>query len=166
MQRAARPWPTGRPFLRTAVAANPARDSVDWSKVDIREFEFVQPPGPKNVLGIVKFRFPNKHDVYMHDTPNRELFKQDVRAFSHGCVRVQNVRDLVTWLLRDTPGGGERARRPALASRVAASAPMAKASASASTAMTEPSSSSPASSLRAMGSTSSFWITRFRGRAP
>ena len=65
-------------------------DSVDWSKVDIREFEFVQPPGPKNVLGIVKFRFPNKHDVYMHDTPGAAPVRRRVRAFSHGCMRVQN----------------------------------------------------------------------------
>ena len=53
-------------------------------------FDFTQPPGPTNVLGIVKFRFPNKHDVYMHDTPERHLFGGSMRAFSHGCMRVQN----------------------------------------------------------------------------
>jgi len=79
-------------------------DSVDWSKVDIREFEFVQPPGPKNVLGIVKFRFPNKHDVYMHDTPERHLFGGAVRAFSHGCMRVQNPVRLATVLLAHDRG--------------------------------------------------------------
>ena len=50
----------------------------------------MQPPGPQNVLGVVKFRFPNKHNVYMHDTPERHLFGGAVRAFSHGCMRVQN----------------------------------------------------------------------------
>jgi L,D-transpeptidase YcbB len=79
-------------------------DSVDWSKVDIREFEFVQPPGAKNVLGIVKFRFPNKHDVYMHDTPERHLFGGAVRAFSHGCMRVQNPVRLAEVLLAHDKG--------------------------------------------------------------
>ena len=79
-------------------------DAVDWSKVDVREFEFVQPPGPKNVLGIVKFRFPNKHDVYMHDTPERHLFGGAVRAFSHGCMRVQNPIHLAEVLLAHDKG--------------------------------------------------------------
>jgi murein L,D-transpeptidase YcbB/YkuD len=65
-------------------------DSVDWSRVDIRRFSFTQPAGSRNVLGVVKFRFPNKHDVYMHDTPERHLFNGPTRAFSHGCMRVQN----------------------------------------------------------------------------
>jgi L,D-transpeptidase YcbB len=65
-------------------------DSINWQSVDIRSFDFTQPPGARNVLGIVKFRFPNKHDVYMHDTPERNLFGGAVRAFSHGCMRVQN----------------------------------------------------------------------------
>jgi L,D-transpeptidase YcbB len=79
-------------------------DAVDWSKADIREFEFVQPPGPKNVLGMVKFRFPNKHDVYMHDTPERHLFGGSVRAFSHGCMRVQNPVRLAEVLLAHDKG--------------------------------------------------------------
>lgn len=65
-------------------------DQINWSSVDIRRFQFIQPAGARNVLGIVKFRFPNKHDVYMHDTPERHLFNTSVRAFSHGCMRVQN----------------------------------------------------------------------------
>ena len=64
--------------------------TVNWSQVDIRRFNFIQPPGPKNVLGVVKFRFPNRHDVYMHDTPERFLFDKQARAFSHGCMRVQD----------------------------------------------------------------------------
>jgi murein L,D-transpeptidase YcbB/YkuD len=67
-------------------------DSVDWSSADVRSYSFVQPPGGKNPLGTVKFLFPNKHDVYMHDTIERSLFQQSSRALSHGCIRVQNPR--------------------------------------------------------------------------
>ena len=87
----------GLQVTRGGQPVNP--DAVDWSKVDIRGFDFVQPPGPTNVLGIVKFRFPNKHDVYMHDTPERHLFGDAVRAFSHGCMRVQNPIRLAEVLL-------------------------------------------------------------------
>lgn len=65
-------------------------DSVNWSNVDIKRYQFIQGAGPRNVLGVVKFRFPNKHDVYMHDTPDRHLFGSSQRAFSHGCMRTQN----------------------------------------------------------------------------
>jgi murein L,D-transpeptidase YcbB/YkuD len=74
--------------------------SVDWwsygSKVP---YGVQQPPGHKNALGELKFLFPNSHDIYMHDTPNRNLFNEEVRAFSHGCVRVQNPRDFASVLL-------------------------------------------------------------------
>jgi murein L,D-transpeptidase YcbB/YkuD len=79
-------------------------DSVDWSKVDIRQFSFTQPPGAKNPLGEVKFMFPNRHDVYMHDTTQRELFSQSFRALSHGCIRVQNPRKLAEVLLGEDKG--------------------------------------------------------------
>jgi murein L,D-transpeptidase YcbB/YkuD len=79
-------------------------DSVDWSNVDIRQFSFVQPASSKNVLGVVKFRFPNKYDVYMHDTPERHLFNQSSRAYSHGCMRVQNPMRLAEVLLAHDKG--------------------------------------------------------------
>ena len=79
-------------------------NSVNWSNVDIQSFDFTQPPGPTNVLGIVKFRFPNKHDVYMHDTPERHLFGGAIRAFSHGCMRVQNPIKLAEVLLAHDKG--------------------------------------------------------------
>jgi L,D-transpeptidase YcbB len=79
-------------------------DSVNWSSVDIRRFQFTQPAGSTNVLGVVKFRFPNKHDVYMHDTPERHLFNGGVRAFSHGCMRVQNPTRLAEILLAHDKG--------------------------------------------------------------
>ncbi|WP_159079733.1 murein L,D-transpeptidase [Methyloceanibacter sp. wino2] len=74
-------------------------DRIDWSRNDIRRYELYQPPGPRNVLGLVKFRFPNTHDVYLHDTTQKNLFSNPVRAYSHGCVRVQNPDKLATVLL-------------------------------------------------------------------
>ena len=60
----------------------------------------VQPPGPKNALGRVKFLFPNQHAIYMHDTPARSLFKKDIRALSHGCVRVQKPMKFAEIILK------------------------------------------------------------------
>ncbi len=79
-------------------------ESVDWTTTDIRNFHVYQPPGGGNVLGVVKFRFPNKHDVYMHDTPTKNLFNADVRAFSHGCMRVRNPERLAELLLGEDQG--------------------------------------------------------------
>ena len=58
-----------------------------------------QRPGPKNALGFVKFLFPNDYNIYLHDTPNRGLFDKDVRAFSHGCIRVEKPEQLAQWVL-------------------------------------------------------------------
>ncbi len=73
--------------------------SVNWNKVDITRYHFYQPPGGLNVLGNVKFMFPNKHDVYLHDTQEKFYFARDQRTYSHGCVRVQNPRRLAEALL-------------------------------------------------------------------
>jgi murein L,D-transpeptidase YcbB/YkuD len=75
-------------------------DSIDWSQNDIRKFDLVQPPGPGNVLGRVKFLFPNSHDVYMHDTTQKFLFNNAVRAESHGCMRVQYPEKLAEIVLQ------------------------------------------------------------------
>jgi murein L,D-transpeptidase YcbB/YkuD len=83
--------------------------TIDWNHVDIRNLEIFQPPGPDNVLGRVKFVFPNKHDVYMHDTTQKQLFAKAVRAESHGCVRVQNPNEL-TAILLDYDQGWSAAR--------------------------------------------------------
>lgn len=86
-------------------------DNVDWRAVDINQFHFTQPPSAKNVLGVVKFRFPNKYDVYMHDTQERNLFSQSVRAYSHGCMRVQNPLKLAEVILGHDKGwNGDRVR--------------------------------------------------------
>jgi L,D-transpeptidase YcbB len=63
---------------------------VDWEAVNPTKVSLRQPPGPSNALGQIKFLFPNKHSVYMHDTPTKKLFNESVRAFSHGCMRVRN----------------------------------------------------------------------------
>jgi murein L,D-transpeptidase YcbB/YkuD len=75
--------------------------SVSWWKYPDGKVPYLiqQPPGDDNALGEVKFLFPNSHDIYMHDTPMRELFKNPVRAFSHGCVRVENPRLFAELLL-------------------------------------------------------------------
>lgn len=63
---------------------------VDWETVNPVKVALRQPPGPSNALGQIKFLFPNKHSVYMHDTPTKKLFNESSRAFSHGCMRVRN----------------------------------------------------------------------------
>lgn len=76
-------------------------DSVDWSVADVRAYSFIQPPGGRNPLGRVKFMFPNRHDVYMHDTIERSLFQQSSRALSHGCIRVQDPMRLAEVMLAE-----------------------------------------------------------------
>jgi murein L,D-transpeptidase YcbB/YkuD len=73
--------------------------SVDWGQADIRNYDVYQPSGPGNALGRMKFTFPNKHSVYMHDTQSKGLFGASQRTFSHGCVRVQNPQRLAETLL-------------------------------------------------------------------
>ena len=58
-----------------------------------------QKPGPKNSLGLVKFLFPNDFNIYLHDTPNHALFQEDVRAFSHGCIRLEKPDKLAEFVL-------------------------------------------------------------------
>ncbi len=72
---------------------------VAWDGVDSRLVQIRQIPGDFNALGRIKFMFPNQHDVYMHDTPSKSLFKRDYRAFSHGCVRVENPLDFADAIL-------------------------------------------------------------------
>lgn len=83
----------------TGEVVDPA--SVDWNEARHADYRFVQQPGPKNALGVVKFMFPNPHNVYLHDTPSRGLFSQRVRIFSSGCIRVEKPAALAAWLLTD-----------------------------------------------------------------
>jgi L,D-transpeptidase YcbB len=74
--------------------------SVDWwAYGDKIPYDIRQPPGDDNALGNIKFLFPNSHDIYMHDTPTKNLFAEKSRAFSHGCVRVENPRKLAEYVL-------------------------------------------------------------------
>ena len=75
--------------------------SIDWETITERNFPvwMVQRPGPNNALGRVKVMFPNEHSVYLHDTPSKALFNKAERAFSHGCIRVENPFDLAEQLL-------------------------------------------------------------------
>ena len=77
---------------------------VDWSRDDIRNYHIFQPPGDANVLGVVKFLFPNKHSVYLHDTPSKQLFNEKVRTFSHGCMRVRNPVQLAEVIMAEDKG--------------------------------------------------------------
>ena len=78
--------------------------AIDWNTEDAAKYRLRQDPGSGNAMASVKINFPSPDGVYMHDTPQQSLFSKLMRFDSSGCVRVQNVRDLVTWLLRDTPG--------------------------------------------------------------
>jgi murein L,D-transpeptidase YcbB/YkuD len=82
--------------------------TVDWNAEKAPELMFRQDPGKINAMASTKINFHNTHQTYMHDTPQQGLFNKLARFESSGCVRVQNVRDLATWLLRDTPGWSRR----------------------------------------------------------
>jgi len=77
---------------------------INWYSTEAVNYRFKQDPGDFNSLGSIRINFPSKDGVYMHDTPSKGLFGEDMRFHSSGCVRVQNVRELVNWLLVDTPG--------------------------------------------------------------
>ena len=76
-----------------------SRDVDWWGMGQAPTFGVQQPPGSGNALGELKFLFPNGHDIYMHDTPTKNLFADSTRAYSHGCVRVQNPREFAAVLL-------------------------------------------------------------------
>lgn len=78
-------------------------ETVDWQTLSRRNFPFRlrQEPGPENALGQVKFMFPNRHSVYLHDTPARGLFAREERAFSSGCIRIEDPDRLIRWLLSE-----------------------------------------------------------------
>lgn len=77
--------------------------SVDWNSITVNSFPYVvrQNPGNGNSLGRIKFMFPNRHNVYLHDTPSKSKFKRGYRALSHGCVRLQNPMELAEYLFRN-----------------------------------------------------------------
>jgi murein L,D-transpeptidase YcbB/YkuD len=90
-------------WSENAVEIDP--ETIDWNKIEPRNFTYKlrQSPGPRNVLGRMKFIFPNKFAVYLHDTPKRSLFKENNRDFSSGCIRVEEPISLAVYLLQDDP---------------------------------------------------------------
>ena len=90
-------------------------ESVDWSKPeDIEALSIRQKPGPGNALGHVKFMLPNKYAVYLHDTPAHTLFDRRGRAFSHGCVRLEEPLELAKYVIGEDPAWTEAAIRQAM----------------------------------------------------
>ncbi len=77
---------------------------INWYSEDATHYSFKQDPGSYNSLGSIRINFPSQYGVYMHDTPLKNLFGEDFRFHSSGCMRVQNVRQLVAWLLDGTKG--------------------------------------------------------------
>ncbi|MGI9353656.1 MAG: L,D-transpeptidase family protein [Rhizobiaceae bacterium] len=89
---------------------------INWNSDEAVNYRFRQEPGRINAMGSVKINFPNPHAVYMHDTPQQGLFNKLLRFDSSGCVRVKNVRDLLVWLAKDTPGVNRAALESIIAS--------------------------------------------------
>jgi murein L,D-transpeptidase YcbB/YkuD len=92
--------------------------SVDWFAPKAPNLMFRQDPGKINAMSSTKINFHNPNNEYMHDTPQQGLFNKLMRFESSGCVRVQNVRDLTSWLLRDTPGWSRQEMERVIATRV------------------------------------------------
>ncbi|MFW5987807.1 MAG: L,D-transpeptidase family protein [bacterium] len=78
-------------------------EDVEWKEIDEDNFNYLlrQNPGDNNALGRFKFMFPNKFDIYLHDTPSKNLFEESDRGFSSGCIRIEKPIDLAEYLLRD-----------------------------------------------------------------
>ncbi|MDQ4407458.1 murein L,D-transpeptidase [Rhizobium sp. AN63] len=92
--------------------------AVDWFAPKAPNLMFRQDPGKINAMSSTKINFHNPNNEYMHDTPQQGLFNKLMRFGSSGCVRVQNVRDLTSWLLRDTPGWSRQEMERVIATRV------------------------------------------------
>jgi murein L,D-transpeptidase YcbB/YkuD len=89
--------------------------AIDWGRANVMSYTFTQPPGPDNVLGKLKFNFPNRHAIYMHDTIQPEVFGETVRMASHGCIRVFQPAKLATFLLSADKGWSEQKVKEMLA---------------------------------------------------
>ena len=93
------------PHLRQGRARRCSRTPINWNSLDAVNYRFRQDPGADfNSLGVVRINIPNPYGVYMHDTPEKGIFGDDFRFVSSGCMRVQDIRDYVAWLLKDNPG--------------------------------------------------------------
>lgn len=109
------PYAASHLRLLDAAGRTVSRDAVDFTQFDEQTFPFdlKQPPSDGNALGLVKFMFPNRHNIYLHDTPQKSLFGRERRTFSHGCIRLNDPFDFAyTLLARQTrdPQGYFRAQ--------------------------------------------------------
>ena len=89
-----------------AIKKNPnylSKNNMEWNGNGVR-----QKPGPSNALGLVKFLFPNSFNIYLHDSPAKNLFGAQTRAFSHGCIRLAEPKKLAVYLLKDDPQWTEK----------------------------------------------------------
>jgi murein L,D-transpeptidase YcbB/YkuD len=77
-------------------------ESINWNTMEAMNFRFRQDPFEGNSMGNVRINIPNQHAVYMHDTPSKGLFGEDQRFHSSGCARIQNIRELIAWILQGT----------------------------------------------------------------
>lgn len=93
-------------------------ETIDWFAPKAPNLMFRQDPGKINAMSATKINFPSPEAVYMHDTPTQGLFNKLMRFESSGCVRVQNVRDLIVWVLKYTPGWSRQQIEQVIASRV------------------------------------------------
>jgi L,D-transpeptidase YcbB len=94
-----------------------APENVDWNSNEAVNYLLRQDPGTKSAMSSMKINFPSPDGVYMHDTPKQGLFNNILRFESSGCVRVQNVRDLGTWLLKNTPDWDRNAIETAISTQ-------------------------------------------------
>ncbi|HBS50485.1 MAG TPA: murein L,D-transpeptidase [Rhodobacteraceae bacterium] len=100
-QLRANPYAVSHLVITDARGRQVNRGAVNFARYSARNFPFDmrQPPGPRNALGRVKFMFPNKHNIYLHDTPHKNLFSREVRTYSHGCIRLNDPFDFAYALL-------------------------------------------------------------------
>ncbi|MFV5691013.1 L,D-transpeptidase family protein [Flavobacterium sp. LT1R49] len=98
-------WNIPKSIIKNELMDAIARDenylekhNIEWNKGNAR-----QRPGPKNSLGLVKFVFPNTNDIYLHDTPSKDLFQYEYRAYSHGCININKAKELALLILKDDP---------------------------------------------------------------
>jgi len=96
-------------WSRDAAELDPS--GIDWTGVTAENFRYKlkKDPGPHNDLGRIKFIFSNKFDVYLHDTPSKQLFERSMRGFSSGCIRIEKPLDLAEYVLKDSPGWSREA---------------------------------------------------------
>jgi L,D-transpeptidase YcbB len=86
-----------------------APEQVNWNSDEATNYMYRQDPGEDNSMGTVRINMQNQHGVYMHDTPSKNLFGENTRFHSSGCIRIQNVKELCAWLLRNQPNWDRRA---------------------------------------------------------